>query len=171
MTNLYSQGKVTITRREGDIYFGRVLLNLPPLPRVYLRFMPVDYESQIPDEERTVEFLSIGGPFDRNYLRLDGNLGRVLEFLLSNIGRPFEKKDLEDALSVGELYSALPDLSCRIESKSRCFRLSKETEERRAIYTLDQVESSREYLERLEELDRELGINKIPKDSLDSAKL
>ena len=171
MADLYKQGKVTITHRQGDVYFGSVFMDLPPIPKIYRRFFPEDYEAQIPDEERRKEFLSIGGPRKTDMLRLDKSPGRVAKLLLDNIGVPLRTREIKEKIPQGELGQTLGGLEFKFNKHSRCFNLSKEMRGREALYTLTRTDPSQDYLKRLEELDNELGIDSAPKDSLDSAML
>jgi len=169
------KGEMKITKRIGDVYFGEVLQPLPVCPPVYRRFIPEDYESQIPLEERTVKFLNIGFPKcnrgEVGPLRLDSNLAKFITLLLENPNQDFSKAQLKERLGIENLST----LDWRVVDEFRAseyFEVRREKQGKECNYRLEQKQLSDECLKKLEEIDIRLGFKiEVPIDSLDSARL
>lgn len=161
-------GKRILTHRVGDIYFGVFLQPLPNIPSVYRRFIPEDYESQIPVEERQIRFLAVGHP-DNEPIREETKLGKITKFLLENSGRRFTKQQLYKSLDT-DYFEGTNYLESEFK-KSKCFDFhfdKSHREGKNRTYELRRATPDQGYIDDLRKLDKELGINQ---DSLDSAML
>ena len=160
-------GEERVTQRQGDVYFGYVLRPLPKIDPIYQRFIPEDYESRIPEEERIEEFLSIGNPDSFGHITLSGKKGRIMQFLLRHVGQTFSKKDISEGIGV-EVGDAI--LGLNGFRNSQCFEIVKTSNNGKSHYTLEEKEPSPEHLRELEKLDVKFGLA-LPRDSLDSSML
>jgi hypothetical protein len=162
MAKKYSSpnGEQIITHRQGDIYFGRIIMDLPFVPIIYRKYLEKDYESKITLEERTFEFLCVGNPKNKKR-RLDLNKGIVMKLFLDNLEKEFNRGDIERSLGKDDLTTTL----WRFEDfkDSQCFELicgkKKNGHKPFSTYTLISIEPTRKYLEKLERWDVEFGLN------------
>lgn len=149
-------GEAKITFRMGDVYFGKVLQKLPNLPQIYRRLLPENYENLITDDERTVEFLCIGTPKNKG-IKEDSLTGKLAIFFIDNKGEEFNIDQLDEFLKTEDMADTATNLSYNFKS-SQCFNLSITKKGIRAIYSLEELEPSKEYLDQLKKIDKELGI-------------
>ena len=149
-------GEQKITHRVGDVYFGESLIGFPPIPEIYRRFIPENYEDLITDKERTINFISIGSPF-RWQFKSNSHLGIITNFVIENRGEEFVLADLKDKFEFSNLSSHLCTLVFRFERESVFYELTK-SESKPIVYSLVET-TPREYdLERIAKLDIELGL-------------
>ena len=165
--------EATITHRIGDIYFSKILEDLPSCPRVYRKFLPKDYEALITDEERTVNFICVGSPYGRGD-KDNTDKSKLMMLLLKNIGKSLNMKNLKEGIGKSVISNPLRELMYDINTNSKCFNLSRSNRSPRT-YTLEELELDEDEISDLKQLDIRLEIGDDPdkglRQSLDSSML
>jgi hypothetical protein len=172
------EGTQTLIKRMGDIYLGKSIIELPPIPSVYRKFIPEDYATRITKEERTTEFYVIGDPniTKRAVIKSDSNTGKVLGFLLGQINQEFLESKIEETGLSRSLYSILREARDAFNLRElKCFELGNV---RRKTWKFSTLNPPKGYVESLRAMDESFGLSTedsmwgiSPRDSLDSALL